>query len=411
MAVITQLNPHKNGHENISGLWQVEMDYQLGADKRKITVLVVEDSEVDFEILKRNLRQMNAFEAEIYHACDLVSARGIAEIIDIDVALIDYHLGPDSGVRSIQDFGGRCGNCVNIMVSGMPEHEVAQIALNAGAINYINKNHINPILLETTIRSALHTHRIEKVLKNTVIELERANKSKCRFFSRMSHDLKTPLNAILGYSQAIKLGIYGEKDEQKYVEAIGNIEDAGTQLLNVINDLIIQSSYDGDVDSSEFQLVDLTEIVANSVSVISSYADSLDHKILVEEHPAELSVECQSGILQQAIVNLLTNAIKYTPNGGTICVSTHELHSHTEIHVTDNGVGMTPNEIEEALKPYGRVGPVAGSNSKEGTGIGLSIVEEIIERHSGALEITSEKDEGTRCIVKLPKPQQGHQAA
>ena len=149
----------------LEDIHQTVTDCDAIGSVRKLSVLVIEDSQPDFELVKRTLRLMEVFDAEVHHAYDIVSARDILEAVKIDLAIVDYCLGADSGVRAIKEAGGRGGDFPIIMVSGMPAPEIQQIALNAGALNHINKHSPSPLLMDNTIRSALHTHVLEGRLK------------------------------------------------------------------------------------------------------------------------------------------------------------------------------------------------------------------------------------------------------
>ena len=388
--------------ENIINLLKPNSELDASCEATGINVLVLEDNEIDFEIMQRNLREMENYDAEIFHASDLEMARGIAECVNIDIALVDYCLGLDSGVMAINDIGGRCGDFAVIMVSGMPGREISQIALNAGAINHLDKNIISSILLETTIRSAIYTHRIERRLSNTILELERADRSKSNFFARMSHDLKTPLNAIIGYSEAISEGALGKPDSQAYQRGISSIHKAGTHLLKVINDLILQAHRESDDQTAPFDLVNLCDLVSASVEMVESFANSCEHTFKIIAKNDRLIAECQPALLQQALINILTNCVKYSPDGSTTRITISEESESCKVAIVDSGIGMSCDELKIAMQPYGRV-KLPTKLSREGTGIGLSIVQQIVENHSGMMQVNSEPGNGTEVILKLPK--------
>lgn len=389
-----------NSDNNVLNFFKTDRMTGIEPDRRRISVLIVDDDEVDFFIIKRSLSQMQAYDADIHYASDIETAREIAATQPIDLALVDYCLGTETGVRAIEEIGGRGGQIPIIMVSGMPGTEVPQIALKAGAINHINKNEVSPVLFDSMIRSALYTHRLESQLRDTIYELNKADRAKDNFFSRMSHDLKTPLNAILGYTEALQQGVYDEGKGQE--KALENIDQAGHLLVDTINDLIMRASNNEALDEPTFKPEAVSEILANAINFIEPFAISSGHELNVKGLESEAIIECDADRLMQALTNLLSNAIKYTQEPGQVILSVKETDDDIEIQIKDNGIGMSHEQLKTALAKHGRV-KQTGSFQKEGTGIGLSIVQEIIKQHNGDMICKTAPHEGTAFLVRLPK--------
>lgn len=368
---------------------------------RRINVLVIDDSDTDFRIVKKTLQLMDALRADVWHAHDLVSARAYTDCQTFDVALVDFCLGIDTGVRAIQELGGRLGSTALILLTGMPGQDIPQIALKAGAIQCLNKNQINPVLLETTIRSAIHTHQLELKLQEMIVDLEMANRAKTDFFARIGHDLKTPLNAILGYSEMISQQIFGPSSLTKYSECADNIRTGGMHLLEVLDNLIHHAASESSYSGGTFETVELNGLVQRAVAMADLLVRSRDHSLSVSVPDETIHVSCQPSVLTQAIVNVLSNAVKYTPHGGRISVSLRTGERHSEIAVVDNGIGMSNADIDVALLPFGRV-ELPSQFTQDGTGIGLPIVRDIMAAHTGQLEIDSVPGAGTTVVLRLP---------
>lgn len=401
-AALAQIE-HPHVSADILDLLKMGRDFSIDHNRKHIRVLIVDDDEMDFDILKRSMSQMESFDVEFHYACGLNSAREICNSTNIDIAFVDYCLGADSGVRAIKEIGGRGGNCAIVMISGMPGNEVPQMALNAGAINHVNKNEITPALLDTIVRSSLYTHEIETQLKDTIVALNHADQAKNNFFSRMSHDLKTPLNAILGYSQAIQAGIYGENKSTKYNEGIDSIYNAGSQLLDVINDLILKASNSQAIEKLDIRAESAHQLMIRSVATVGQFAKSCGHVLEIETPDHDVLINCNAEIIHQAITNILSNAIKYSDTtGSSITLSVQELGDMVEIGIKDNGIGMSAEDIKLALETHGRV-DLPAHLAKEGTGIGLSIVQEAVKANAGSFHLSSVPGKGTHAVIRLPK--------
>jgi|GEM_PF-2906595 len=385
-------------------------DHSNTAKPATIKVLLIDDSESDVRIIKKTLQLMDMLRAEVWHAHDLVTARSRCNDQAFDVALVDFCLGIDTGVRAIQDLGGRLGSAAVILLTGMPGQDIPEIAFKAGAIQCLNKNQLNPVLLETTIRSALHTHALEAKLQEMIVDLELANRAKADFFARVGHDLKTPLNAILGYSEMISLQTFGPSDLQKYSDCADNILAGGQHLLEVLDNIIHHAASQSSYAGGRFESADLNDVVRQAVSMMDALASSRRHTLDVSLFDWGIPVNCQKSVLTQAIVNILSNAVKYTPHGGLIRVSSSAGKRYSEVRIEDNGIGMSKEDVDIALLPFGRV-ELPADVTQDGTGIGLSIVQDIVSSHGGQLEIDSTSGEGTCVILRLPTVQSDQNAA
>ncbi len=379
-------------------------------EPRPIEVLVIEDSDTDYRIVARTLQQMDTFRAQISHARDLEAARRMADDRDFDVALVDFYLGIDTGTEAIHDLGGRSGSTAVILLTGQPGQDILQLALKAGAIHCLDKNQLNPILLETTVRSALHTHALEAKLHETIVDLELANRAKTDFFARMGHDLKTPLNAILGFAEMITRQTFGPSISDKYVQCAQRIRVGGTHLLEVLNNLIHHSASQSSYSGGRFESAEINDIVEHALSMIDVLARTREHTIEVSLPEDSPVANCQPAVLAQAVLNVISNAVKYTPPRGHIRVSVEPGRRHNEIRVQDNGIGMSREDVDVALSPFGRV-ELPPQLVQDGTGIGLPIVRDIIAAHTGQLEIDSAPGEGTTVVLRLPVVQQDQSAA
>jgi two-component system cell cycle sensor histidine kinase PleC len=215
----------------------------------------------------------------------------------------------------------------------------------------------------------------------------------------MSHELRTPLNAIIGFSELIQhLGGNAEKN----CDYAGNIADAGRHLLNVISDILDISKIESGTATLDLAEHEIRELVESSVLLVKERIQQ-KRQILELQIAPEVSMLIVDGRrMRQLLINLLSNAHKYTPAHGRIRVEAHRTaDGGVRLGVIDTGPGMNMDEIKIALKPFGQVRPHA-LQSHGGTGLGLPIAIALARQHGGELEITSIVGKGTTVAVVLP---------
>lgn len=374
-------------------------------EPRPIRVLVVEGTGSDCPIIRKTIDLMDSFRADVRRAQGLSDMRLTCGSEAFDVALVDVCSGREPGKRAVLELGGHIGGAVLILLTDTPGQELPEAALEAGAFHYLAKNQLTPALLESTIRSALHAQALEMRLEELTADLERATRAKSEFFARISHDLKTPLNAILGNAELISTRAFNESIHDKYLDCAQSIQLAGTQLLEVLDNLIHHAASQGPCARGRFHTVDLNELTRRAVDMTAILAKSRNHVVDVKYSNAPALVDCQPFALTQAIMNLISNAVKYTPAGGAISVQTICDRRHCSIAIRDNGLGMSREDVDVALLPFGRV-ELPAKHAQDGTGIGLPIVRDVVAMHAGQLQIESAPGQGTEALIRLPAAQE-----
>ena len=232
---------------------------------------------------------------------------------------------------------------------------------------------------------------------------EAANIAKSRFLATMSHELRTPLNAILGFSEVMKTEMMGPMGTKVYKEYSGNIHDSGRHLLNLINEILDLSRIEaGKYELSE-EPVRLIDIVEDCHRLLKLRAEGKGIQV-VEEFDVRLpQLWVDERAVRQICLNLMSNALKFTPRGGEVTLS---VRSGTEgsqvLSVRDNGPGISKDEIPKVMQVFGQ-GSLAHQNAEGGTGLGLPIVKNLIELHGGSFDLQSEMRKGTEAIVTFPK--------
>lgn len=233
-------------------------------------------------------------------------------------------------------------------------------------------------------------------------EAEAANLAKTAFLAHMSHELRTPLNAVIGMAETLKAEVFGPLGP-KQMEYAGDIAGAGSHLLELINDLLDLARIEAGEATLDEETVSVDDIVRPAISIVSARARKAGHVLHLMTPSRPVAVSCDSRKMRQVLINLLGNSVKFTPDGGRISLVVRLMPDRSlTFTVTDNGPGMRPEEIPEALKPFRRVESDPLVRRKEGTGLGLAIVASFIRLHDGTLDIASRPGDGTRITCHLP---------
>jgi two-component system cell cycle sensor histidine kinase PleC len=229
-----------------------------------------------------------------------------------------------------------------------------------------------------------------------------ASRAKSAFLAHMSHELRSPLNAILGFSEVIRGLHFGREQVEKYAEYSGYIHQAGSHLLALIDDILDIAKVEAgrlDLQPSSF---DLSELLDECARMMRPMVDGRGLSLRVTGNAAGLSLTADRRRTKQMIINLLSNAIKFTHPGGRVELAAHRMADGAiAITVADTGIGMSEDQIAVALEPFGRV-ESAAIKDPTGTGLGLPIVQNLIEAHGGRLQIRSQLKRGTVARLVFP---------
>lgn len=267
-------------------------------------------------------------------------------------------------------------------------------------VRVVRDEHNNILYFEGSMEDITLKKEADIALMEAKIESDLANRAKTEFISNMSHELRTPLNAIIGFSDILQKEVMGPLGQDTYKEYAADINQSGQGLLKIINEILDISKIESgnrELNESEF---DSGHILQNCLDIQSR---TLKEKEITVINDAQMPVMTAEELtVKQAIGNILSNAVKYTPKAGRITLFTNVDSDGTfRLSITDTGIGMTDNEIKKALSPFGQVDN-ALDRSGSGTGLGLPLTHAIMKIHNGRMEILSEKSIGTTVTLIFP---------
>lgn len=256
---------------------------------------------------------------------------------------------------------------------------------------------------ECTMFDITERRKAELDLLRTKEQADFANRSKSEFLANMSHELRTPLNAIIGFSEIIRDQLFGPVGNPQYVEYAGDIHDSGALLLSLINDILDMSKIEAGKRDLAEATNDVEEIIRSVTRLVAARAKANKVRLNVAVPHDFPMLRAEERAFKQILTNLLTNAIKFTPEGGTVTLSTATtVLGQIQIEVRDTGIGMKPEEIPIALAPFGQI-ESALSRKNQGTGLGLPLTRALVELHGGTLDLESEYGKGTTVTLTFPK--------
>jgi signal transduction histidine kinase len=244
--------------------------------------------------------------------------------------------------------------------------------------------------------------RAERTRDEALAQANRANQAKSDFLAAMSHELRTPLNAILGFSEILTLEAFGPLGNPRYCEYARHVHTSGGLLLELVNDILDVSTIEAGRRDLTFVPVEMKDLIDEAVVVVSHRLNDKGtalHTVLPE---VPTSIHVDKRAVQQILINLLTNSVKFTPEGGTITITARADSRTAEITVEDTGIGIPADRIDAVTNSFVR-GETDPHKAQGGWGLGLSIAKSLAEMHGGALLIDSVVNKGTRVTVRLPR--------
>ena len=239
----------------------------------------------------------------------------------------------------------------------------------------------------------------ERLLEQGRASAEALAAGRARFLANMSHELRTPLNAIMGFSDIMRSRMFGPLSD-RYGEYAELVHESGRHLLDLINDVLDMSKIEAERFDLQRGVFDAREAVTAAMRLLRVQADGAGVQLRGVLPPTELEVDADRRALKQIVLNLVSNALKFTPRGGQVTVTADGHDGVLEVVVADTGVGISPEDLERIGRPYEQAGGV--DQRAQGTGLGLSLVRAFATLHGGEMVIESRLGAGTSVSVRMP---------
>ncbi len=331
-------------------------------------------------------------------------------------SLVNYH---NHGLAFLQDLGiasidAHClevrGDPLGVLVLGFRrEQNITRQELNAFQ-EFCQGAAVAVANARTQERITAYTERLQELVESRTHELERqtqiaeeANHSKSQFLANMSHELRTPLTAIIGYSSVLKDGIFGPMNE-KQRDALVAITRSSEHLKNLIDDVLNLARVESGKENPEAKVIPLKDILHQSYKLMMQSAISKGVTLEQPKLPDEIkdvAIHADPKHLQQILINLMSNAVKYTPRGGKVWLSTAIVVDKIRISVHDTGVGIPPAKQRTLFERFER-GDDTYSKNQEGTGIGLNLTKHLVELNGGRIGAESVQGQGSTFWIMMP---------
>ena len=244
--------------------------------------------------------------------------------------------------------------------------------------------------------------RREAALTEAKTEAEAANRAKSEFLANMSHELRTPLNSIIGFSEVMGGQVFGKLENAKYAEYVKDINDSGTHLLKVIDGILDVSRIEAGKVKLKKEKIDVAGTVRSCAAMVAERVRNAGLSLSVDVEESTPELDADPTRVKQILLNRLTNAIKFTPEGGRIAVGAGTGEDGAPvIEVADSGIGIAAQDLPRVLQPFAQVEDPM-TRGHEGLGLGLPLAKSLMELHGGTLTIDSEAGRGTTVTLRFP---------
>ncbi len=379
-------------------------------------VLIVDDDTALLEALPQALSlRLTAVEVDTsdsaHNALDLIREH------DYDAIVSDIKMPGMDGLALLAKVQELRPDTPTLLITGHGEHDLAVQALRGGAYDFIQKP-IDRDYMVAALNRAIQTRRLrrqladqqralelhalslERIVENRTRELVEANASKDKFLSMVAHELKTPITTLKGRTQLLQRRVTREGLDEVVSLGLNDIERSINRLHLLVNDLLDASLIQTNMFVIHRRRCDLVEICRH---IIDEYTSGSGPALRFEAPGEPIEAEVDADRIGQVLLNLLSNAHKYSPKGYPITVTLQQMGFEAIISVRDMGVGIPPGDLEHIFDQYYRVPEVdVQAGSRRGLGLGLFIAHKLVERHAGRIDVQSVPGEGSVFSVVLP---------
>jgi len=356
-------------------------------------VLLVEDDEDDYILTSDYLRQLDSHKFEIDWVTNPSKALEQLSLDKHDICLLDYQLGPYNGLTVLEQASKNGCSIPIIMLTGQSDDTLDQLALAAGAVDYLVKGEITTTRFARAIRYALARQEIENERLER-INAETQNQSKDRFLAHLSHELRTPLTSILGYTEIL----LNSKNSPNDVPELNIILNNGRHLLGLLNNVLDLSKIAAGKLEYNFTDIRLDSFIGDIFRLMKVHASEKALELdLRGQEPLPQFIRADPVRLRQVLINLIHNSIKFTEQGHIELSIWTEISNGKEslnFKVSDTGQGIPESMLEKIFRPFEQVEDII-SRKEQGAGLGLAICSELVKHMGGTIHVESVLDKGS----------------
>jgi signal transduction histidine kinase len=360
-------------------------------------VLIVDDSEDDIEMIRRCLASDTT---EIRGVTDSDQAEQAFTEFEPDLILLDLHMPQPDGLeilRRIRGARSRLGFLPVLVLTGDVGPVARNNALDLGADDFLLKPlDRNEVVLR--VRNLLATRRLH-------VELARAYRHKSEFLASMSHELRTQLSSVIGFSELLLSDTADRFDEPRRRKFLAQINSSGRYLLDLTSDILDLAKIESGHGTLRLETVTIVEIAYGVIRDMEPLAAKKAIRLKAELAAAG-QVQADAGKLRQMLLNLVSNAVKFTPEGGRVTIGAQRLADSVEISVSDTGIGIAESEFEHLFEEFRQIDSDI-AREQHGTGLGLALTKRFVELHGGQIRLASVVGKGSVFTLSLPLAARG----
>ena len=362
----------------------------MNINEIKTSILVVDDNPRNLKLLGIILRPLDY---ELFIAGDGPHALEILDKTNIDLVLLDIMMPDMNGYEVCEKIKSneRTADVPVVFLTAKVDPSDLVAGFEAGAIDYIKKP-FNQSELIARIKTHIELKKAKDMLKLQNDELQKLNATKDRFFSIVAHDLKNPLGAIRDLTSSLAEA-YDDFTEEEKKDFLHEMKNSSKTLYELLENLLTWSRSQRNLIQFTPDYFHLDFVVKNCVSTLSLLADNKQIQI-IDEVPEEFEVWADANMVTTIVRNLISNALKFTPEGGNITIRSVADGEIAKVSISDTGVGISPANLKKLFR-IDSAFTTKGTSNEAGTGLGLILCQEFVERHGGTIGVESELGQGT----------------
>ncbi len=368
--------------------------------KHKTCVLLVDDDEEDYLIVKRLMANIAHAPFALDWQPDSTKAAKLIAECKHDAYLIDYRLNSHTGLELLSTFSLFDRVAPFIILTGASDERIEQQALDMGVADYLVKGSFDSELLSRVLRYSIQRKLLETQRIQQLVEV---NRSKDEFIALASHQLRTPATAVKQYVGMLMDGYAGDLTPDQ-MRLLRTAYQSNERQLLVVNDILKIAQLDLEKVVLKPRKRNIGRLIETVLKDLSPTADERSQRIEYAQPSEPVRASVDGDFFRMAVGNIIDNASKYTPEGGLISVTLQGyVGGPSTIEVRDEGVGIAPQDMEKLFKKFSRI-QNSLSVKVGGTGLGLYWANEIIELHGGTIQVSSKLGKGTTFLITLPPP-------